>query len=86
MKLSEADFKVLDRCRDLIDRHGADGMFPRGGQHKQFLRLADEGLLRYVGLGADIEGESGVENHHVYEITVAGRNRLAEAEAARGVR
>ena len=79
--MKDIDISVLRRCRELMDRHGADGMFPRGSQHKQFLRMEKEGLLRYVGMGVDIDAESIDREHHVYELTPAGRARLEELDA-----
>jgi hypothetical protein len=82
--VTKAQRSTLERCIDLQAHHGACGIFPRGSsQHRSYSRLESMGLLRYVGMGCDIDGE--VEHEvPIYEITDAGRAALAATGARHG--
>ena len=71
MKLTKKDEEVLTRSIDLKDNWSA-GIGPRrGGQFKQFRKLAELGLLTFAGLGSDLDGEIDSEVM-VYELTEEG--------------
>ncbi len=92
--LTEPDKKVLNYAIKMKDQWGLVGVFPRRGrQYQQFRKLADWGLLKYVGLGYEVAAEPfGVaepsripgtirENKlQIYELTEQGEKVARELE------
>lgn len=75
MGLNKKDRDTLIRTHELQSRHGADGIFANGGGHMSHLRKLERwGLLRYVGTGADIDGDR--EDVRIFELTDAGRSEV----------
>lgn len=82
LKLSQNDIDTLARADELERRFDA-GIGPRrGGQFAHYRKLERLGLLEFVGLGRDIDGE--VESDVlVYKLTAEGRKALDTSRTAR---
>jgi len=74
--LTQGEVDTLERIDELITRHGACGMFPRGaGGWAQVRAMERRGLVRFVGIGTDIDGDAGHEVS-IFDMTDAGRAAL----------
>ena len=74
--LTEMDRDTLSRALLLETRFEA-GIFPSGsGQYRHFRKLKKMGLLEWVGMGPDIDGEFENERD-IYKLTDRGKE-LAE--------
>ena len=81
MNLTDAQTSTLARAVSLQDEHGCDGVFPRGSaQMLMFSRLEDFWLLKFVGFGGNVDGDTDREVP-IYEITDAGRAALERARS-----
>lgn len=79
-RLSIQQREMLERAVELVDRHGADGVFPSGvGQRTTVKALERKGLLKYVGIGRNIDGDGSCEVD-IWGPTDAGRAWLADRE------
>lgn len=74
--------EMLERAEKLED-YGADGVFPTGQQWQTVRALQKRGLLKFVGLGSDIDGDR--ENVDIFALTDAGREVLAAPVCDGGV-
>ena len=73
--MTDPQLLLLARAWELRKYHGADGVYPRGGQHKSLKALEAAGLMRFAGYGRCIDGER--ENDQpIWEITDKGESEL----------
>ena len=77
MKLTQPQLGLMARAYELKRHHGADGVYPRGGQRKSLLRLEEMGLMRFVGFGTCIDGEVEGEKP-IWELTDDGLKVLMD--------
>ena len=74
---TEAQIGLMYRAWELRRYHGADGIYPRGGQLGALVRLEKAGLMRFVGIGSCIDGERENEQP-IWEITDRGEDLLRD--------
>ena len=75
VKPTDAQVRLMCRAYDLRVNHGADGIYPIGGQHRALRTLERFGFMRFVGAGQCIDGER--ENDQpIWEITEKGEAYL----------
>lgn len=81
MKITKAQRTILHRALKLQKHHGADGLFPRGGQYRSVRILTQLGLMRFVGHGSSIDGETEADVP-IWEATDKARELLEDSDDA----